>query len=222
MKVRMRFDENNNWMISENHMIYLWEPGRKDKIYRVALVLSNENEKDAYPSGQPHLKVMFVDSGKCYDPDEIDKKCSLPYFDKRYNYNTGKDKNDLIKGESWMLNYSDNLRDYREASEFITLATKHLDNPQQIKLMLDYFNKKFDSKNSDWARWLLDPEEERAHSDYSYLQIPYYKVKEIDAELVQLQEKFFEKDQKTEKEPKKPTSLTEKLKKQYLEPEQGR
>ena len=58
--------------------------------------------------------------------------------------------------------------------------------------------------------------------DYSYLQIPYYKVKEIDAELVQLQEKFFEKDQKTEKEPKKPTSLTEKLKKQYLEPEQER
>ena len=37
-----------------------------------------------------------------------------------------------------------------------------------------------------------------------------------------IQEKFFEKDQESKNEPKKPTSLTQKLKNKYLEVEQER
>lgn len=187
----MRIDSNGNWVISANRIIFLWEPGRDDKIYRAALVLNEEVKVN----GKRDLKTkyLFVGSGKLYNYTDFNEAC---YFTRDDMYNHF----DLVFGYDDYLDYD--LKEYPKLGNF-----------------LDCLSKAVKGKDlGDFAE--LPPES--YNPDYDFRQIPFNIIKEIDTELVQLQEKFFEKDQKTEKEPKKPTSLTEKLKKQYLEPEQER
>ena len=203
----MRLDENNSCIISEDDMIFVWEPGSKDKIYRLGIVLGKENGEHVNPFEQPHLKVMFAGSGKVYNFEEIDKECFFPYY---VGING---KACLVNGNDCKLNYVDNLLHTNYVSAHFWIEENSRQSyPRQFRLIISYLNKKISPPYMEWASWIYLKDKERKGYNY-YLQFPFNKVKEIDAEIVGLQKKLFEKQAK---------SLTQKLKNKYLEAEQER
>ena len=82
MYIKMRLNDENKLCAYKGDIVFLWEPGREDRMYRVALLLRSykleENEK------YEGTKVLFVETGKVFNVSELDNNCA---FYKNFNHN---------------------------------------------------------------------------------------------------------------------------------------
>ena len=71
----MLLNDENKLCAYKDDIVFLWEPGRKDRMYRVALLLRSykieENEK------YEGTKVLFVENGKVFNVSELDNDCAF-------------------------------------------------------------------------------------------------------------------------------------------------
>lgn len=82
MYIKMRLNDENKLCAYKEDLVFLWEPGREDRIYHVALLLKDQKleENEKYEG----IKVLFVESGKVFNVSELDNDCA---FYKNFNRN---------------------------------------------------------------------------------------------------------------------------------------
>ena len=138
-------------------------------------------------------KVLFVETGKVFNVSELDNNCA---FYKTMNSNCL--HNSFGSFEIYLDKVASKLhKDCFENGGFLKNYLTSIGKKQLISI---FANREYEP----------------------FRKIPMSEILDLSKAVVSAQQKLLAKQQIVENEPKKPVSLTEKLKKQYLEAEQER